>query len=167
MDLKTILKKELIFFSDLSKKKDNLEALIGLIEKENLVENIDVLRVSVFSREELMSTGIGLGIAVPHVRIGGVKDIIIAIGINKQGIRDYDTLDGEPVRIVIMIIAGEEQHREYLLLLSQIVKILKKNSMITKLLDTQKTGEVIGLIAEDFNNNHPLEEQGEQGEQGS
>ena len=155
MDLKTILKKELIFFSDLSKKRDNLEALIGLIDRENLVENVGLLRTSVFSREELMSTGIGLGIAVPHVRIGGVKDIMIAIGINKHGIEDYDTLDGEPVRIVIMIVAGEEQHREYLLLLSQIVKILKKNSMIEKLLNTQKASEVVGLIADNFSNNHP------------
>lgn len=94
MDVKIILKKELIFFSDFNKKKDNLEALIGLIEKENLVENGDALRTSIFSREELMSTGIGLGIAVPHVRIQGVKNIIIAIGINKNGIQDYsDILD--------------------------------------------------------------------------
>lgn len=154
MDAKIILKKELIFFSEFNKKKDNLEALIGLIENENLVENSDLLRTSIFSREELMSTGVGLGIAVPHVRIKGVKNIIIAIGINKNGIQDYDSLDGEPVRIVIMIIANEQQHREYLLLLSQIVKILKKNSKITNLLQTQKAEEVIGLISEDFNNNH-------------
>ena len=154
--MKTILKKELIFFSNFNKKKDNLEALIGLIENENLVENADVLRTSIFSREKLMSTGIGLGIAVPHVRIKGVKNIIIAIGINKNGIQDYESLDGETVRIVIMIIAGEEQHRDYLLLLSQMVKILKKNSMITNLLQAQHAEEVIGLISEDFNNNqHP------------
>jgi mannitol/fructose-specific phosphotransferase system IIA component (Ntr-type) len=53
-----------------------------------------------------------------------------------------------------MIIASEQQHREYLLLLSQIVKILKKNSMITNLLQAQKAEEIIGLISEDFNNNH-------------
>ena len=153
MDVKIIMKRELVFFSDFNKKKNNLEALIGLIEKENLVENGEALRTSIFSREELMSTGIGLGIAVPHVRIEGVKNIIIAIGINKNGIQDYDSLDGEPVRIVIMIIASEQQHREYLLLLSQIVKILKKNSMIANLLEAQKAEEVIGLISEDFNNN--------------
>jgi len=69
MDLKGILKKELIFFSNLSKKKDNLEALIRLIDNENLVEDAEALSQSIFSREEIMSTGIGLGIAVPHARI--------------------------------------------------------------------------------------------------
>ncbi|UCH98740.1 MAG: PTS sugar transporter subunit IIA [Candidatus Aminicenantes bacterium] len=157
MDLKAILKKELTFFSNLVKKKDNLEALIRLIENENLIEDVDLLRRSIFSREELMSTGLGLGIAVPHARIKGVENIIIAIGINKNAIDDYESLDGTPVRIVIMIVAGEKQHREYLMLLSQMVKILKKNSMIDNLLEAEKAEEVIGLISEDFNNNHPTE----------
>jgi mannitol/fructose-specific phosphotransferase system IIA component (Ntr-type) len=154
MNLKTILKKELISFSDLNKKQDNLEALIRLIENKNLVEDVNLLRDSIFSREKLMSTGLGLGIAVPHVRIKGVNNIIIAIGITRDPIEDYESLDGTPVRIVIMIIAGEEQHSDYLLLLSQMVKILKKNSMIDKLLEAKKAEEVIDLIAEDFNNNH-------------
>jgi PTS system nitrogen regulatory IIA component len=154
MDLKGILKKGLIFFSNLSKKKDNLEALIGLIDNENLVEDAGVLREAIFSREEIMSTGIGLGIAVPHARIKGVKNILIAIGINKKGIEDYESLDGTPVRLVFMIIAGEKQHKEYLKLLSQIVKILKKNSRIDHLLEAERADEVIGLISEDFNNNH-------------
>lgn len=153
MDLKRIFKKELIFFSNLSKKKDNLEALIELIDNENFVEDVKVLRESIFSREEIMSTGLGLGIAVPHARIKGVKNIIIAIGINKNGIEDYESLDGTPVRLVIMIIAGEKQHKEYLKLLSQIVKILKKNFRIDRLLNAEKTDEFIGLLSEDFNNN--------------
>ncbi len=152
MDLKGILKKELVFFSNLSNKKDNLEALIRLIDTENLVEDAEVLRQSIFSREEIMSTGIGLGIAVPHARIKGVKNILIAIGINKNGIEDYESIDGTPVRLVIMIIAGEKQHKEYLKLLSQIVKILKKNSRTHHLLEAKNADEVIGLLSEDFNN---------------
>jgi PTS system nitrogen regulatory IIA component len=154
MNLRTLLKKELILFSDLDKKQDNLEALIRLIENENPVEDGSLLRESIFSREKLMSTGIGLGIAVPHVRIKGVNNIIIAIGITKKPIEDYESLDGTPVQIVIMIIAGEEQHSDYLQLLSQMVKILKKNSMIENLLEAKKAEEVIDLIAEDFNNNN-------------
>jgi PTS system nitrogen regulatory IIA component len=154
MDLKGIFKKELIFFSNLSKKKDNLEALIELIDNENLVEDVKILRESIFSREEVMSTGLGRGIAVPHARIKGVKNIIIAIGINKNGIEDYESLDGTMVRLVIMIIAGEKQHKEYLKLLSQIVKILKKNSRIDHLLSVKNSGDIIGLISEDLNINH-------------
>jgi len=154
MDLKGILKKELVFFSNLSNKKDILEALIRSIDNENLVEDAEVLRQSIFSREKIMSTGIGLGIAVPHARIKGVKNILIAVGINKNAIEDYESIDGTPVRLVIMIVAGERQHKEYLKLLSQIVKILKKNSRIEHLLEARNADEVIGLLSADFNNKH-------------
>jgi mannitol/fructose-specific phosphotransferase system IIA component (Ntr-type) len=155
MALKGILKKELVLFSNLSKKKDILEAMIRLIDNEKLVEDAEVLRQSIFSREEIMSTGIGLGIAVPHARITGVKNILIAVGINKNAVEDYESIDGTPVRLVIMIIAGEKQHREYLRLLSQIVKILKKNSRVHHLSDARNADEVIHLLSEDFNNSHP------------
>lgn len=152
MDLNLMLKKKLICFTNLRKKSENLNQLIQLIVKENKVESAEIIKETIFNREKLMSTGIGLGIAIPHVRIKGVENIIIAIGINKGGIEDYESLDGTPVKIVIMIIAGEKQHEEYLLLLAQIVKILKRDSMRTRLLETDKSEDVIRLLVENFNN---------------
>ena len=146
MDIKPLLNIKLITFSDLKKKAENLELLVRLIKNENLVEDIAALKQSIFSREKLMSTGIGLGIAIPHVRIKGVDNIIIAIAINKDGIKDYESLDGSPVRMVIMIIAGEEQHRDYLMLLSQIVKILKKNSEPQRVRKFKRPGSESPLI---------------------
>ena len=152
MDLNLILNKKLICFTNLSKKRENLNQLIHLIDKEDKVENAEILKETIFTREKLMSTGIGLGIAIPHVRIKGVENIIIAIGINKGGIEDYESLDGAPVKIVIMIIAGEKQHKEYLLLLAQIVKILKNDPMRNRLLETERAEDVISLLVENFNN---------------
>lgn len=150
MDLITLLNNNLVTFSGYGKKDENLELLLKLIKDENLVEDIEALRESIFSREKLMSTGIGLGIAIPHVRIKGVDKIIIAIAINKNGIKDYESLDGKPVKIVIMIIAGEKQHREYLLLLSQIVKTLKKNAIRARLFNTRDSEEVVKLVSGNF-----------------
>jgi mannitol/fructose-specific phosphotransferase system IIA component (Ntr-type) len=151
MKLDDILNKNLICFSELEKKQDNLEVLLQMIEKKNLVEDKNQLRKSIFEREDLMSTGIGLGIAIPHVRIKGVDDIIISILINKKGIKDYDSLDGMPVKIVIMIVAGDEQHRDYLILLSRIVKMLKKDFIRKSMVESMTEEEVIDLISEDFN----------------
>ncbi|MCK4836047.1 MAG: PTS sugar transporter subunit IIA [Candidatus Aminicenantes bacterium] len=150
MKLGEILNKNLICFSELEKKKDNLEVLIQMIEKENLVEDKNQLRKSIFEREDLMSTGIGLGIAIPHVRIKGVDDIIISILINKKGVKDYDSLDGMPVRIIIMIVASDEQHRDYLILLSRIVKMLKKDFIRKSMVESITVQEVIDLISENF-----------------
>jgi mannitol/fructose-specific phosphotransferase system IIA component (Ntr-type) len=150
MKLSEILNKNLICFSELEKKQDNLEVLLRMIEKQNLVEDKDQLRKSIFEREDLMSTGIGLGIAIPHVRIKGVDDIIISILINKKGIKDYDSLDEKPVKIIIMIVAGDEQHRDYLIVLSRIVKMLKKDFIRKSMVESITEEEVIELISENF-----------------
>lgn len=151
MKLSEILNKNLICFSELEKKQDNLEVLLQMIEKKNLVEDKNKLRKSIFEREDLMSTGIGLGIAIPHVRIKGVDDILISILINKKGIEDYDSLDGLPVKIIIMIVAGDEQHRDYLILLSRIVKMLKKDFIRKNMIESITKEEVIELISKNFN----------------
>ncbi len=150
MKLGEILNKNLICFSELEKKQDNLEVLLQMIEKKNLVEDKNQLRKSIFEREDLMSTGIGLGIAIPHVRIKGVDDIIISILINKRGIKDYDSLDGMPVKIIIMIVAGDKQHKDYLILLSRIVKMLKKDFIRKSMVESMTEEEVIDLISENF-----------------
>ena len=151
MKLGELLNKNLICFSELEKKQDNLEVLLQKIEKKNLVEDKNQLRKSIFEREDLMSTGIGLGIAIPHVRIKGVDDIIISILINKKGIKDYDSLDGMPVKIIIMIVAGDKQHKDYLILLSRIVKMLKKDFIRKSMVESMTEEEVIDLISENFN----------------
>ena len=151
MKLVELLNRNLICFSELEKKEENLNLLIQMIDSENLVANITQLKKSVFERERLMSTGIGLGIAIPHVRIKGVDDIIISIAINKNGIQNYDSLDGLPVKILIMIVAGDEQHRDYLILLSRIVKMLKKEFIRKGMIESDTEEDVIDLISENYN----------------
>jgi PTS system nitrogen regulatory IIA component len=147
MKLDGLLKKNLIYLGNEKNKRDILERLMRIIDTEELIHNIDVLRKAIFYREELMSTGIGLGVAVPHARIKGIDHFIISIGINKEGIKDYDSIDGLPVKIVIMIISPEKQHREYLKLLAQIVDIIKKPLVIDELLSVSNAEEVIKILS--------------------
>jgi len=147
MKLDGLLKKNLIHIGNEENKRDMLERLIQIIDSETLIHNADVIRKAIFYREELMSTGIGLGVAVPHARIKGLDRYIVLVGINKDGIKDYDSIDNVPVKIVIMIITGEKQHKEFLKLLAQIVEIIKKPLVIDKLLSTNNAEEIIELLS--------------------
>ena len=133
MDIKTALKKEYICILTSNTKKEALLEIIGLIEKSGEIKNIEKLKEGIFYREGLLSTGIGLGIAIPHVRFEEVRQLVMAVGINQQGIKDYEAIDDKPVWIVIMIIAGKEQHREYIRLLSKIVTKLKSGNTLEQL----------------------------------
>ena len=90
------------------------DLLIGQLSQSDALRNADALRSGILEREKLMSTGIGFGIGVPHVRSDAVNHLVMAVAICLK-IVDYDSLDGAPVHIVCMLAARADQHAEYLL----------------------------------------------------
>ena len=93
-----------------------------------------------------MSTGIGLSIAIPHARLNGLDDVYMAFCVNKQDIYDYDSLDRKPVRIVVMILAGRDQHSRYIAVLSQISKMLKQPAIHEQFLKVNSDSELLNLL---------------------
>lgn len=85
-----------------------------------------------------MSTGIGLGIGIPHIRYSGVKQPLVAVGIS-SGLSDYESIDGFCVQIILLVVVGEGQHRQHISLLSQFMKILKDAETRKELIDCETT----------------------------
>jgi fructose-specific phosphotransferase system IIA component len=128
-----------------SDKFEAIEELARSFEGTGFCSNIDVLIKALKEREEIMSTGIGFGIAIPHAKINSVKDMAFAIGISDKGI-DFDSMDGEPVSLIILVIAGEKQHKDYLRLLSNIMAILKKEPVKNRIIKSTSPGEIIEIL---------------------
>jgi PTS system nitrogen regulatory IIA component len=127
---------------DCSTKQEVLSVLIDKLSEAKEVGDPNELRLKVFEREQLMSTGIGMGIAVPHVRLASVTNVVLALGICRQPLHDYETLDDVPVRIVCMIAANSEQHNEYIQTLATISKLLKQESLRKALLEAKDSREI-------------------------
>ena len=111
-----------------SDKQSVLNSLIELLAKTPQISSKAELADGIFRREALMSTGIGLGIAIPHVRLASVTGMVMAAALVPGGISDYESLDGQPVRLVAMIAARLDQHAEYLRLLSGLSSELKADA---------------------------------------
>ena len=94
-----------------------------------------------------MSTGIGFGIAVPHAKIDGVHQLSFAVGVSPSGI-EFDSMDGKPVRLMILVAAGEAQHDDYLELLSAIMLFLKAPQVIDRILSAKNAAEIFAIIKE-------------------
>lgn len=118
--LQKALSPERVAYLPADTKEAALRALVELLATSPAIADKDELREAVFEREKLMSTGIGLGLAVPHVRLGSVTELVMAVGISERGIADYESLDDRPVRLVFLIAAPAGQHAAYLRLLSAI-----------------------------------------------
>lgn len=122
-----------------------IEELARVFEGSDVCGDIDMLIQALREREEIMSTGIGFGIAIPHAKILTVRKMAFAIGISRAGI-DFDSMDGEPVHLVILVAAGEKQHKEYLRLLSNIMAIIKRDTIKERIVNARDGAEIIGIL---------------------
>ncbi len=104
-------------------KDEVLRELVHLAAQSSAVGDESDLLKAIFEREQILSTGIGLGIAVPHAKIESVEDFVITIGISPDGV-DFDALDQTPAHIVVLIAAPVGRQRDYLGLLAQVTVTL-------------------------------------------
>ncbi|MDY6935176.1 MAG: PTS sugar transporter subunit IIA [Spirochaetota bacterium] len=133
------------------KSRDKYKAIAELahvFSDSNICSNIDELIRALHEREEIMSTGIGFGIAIPHAKIKSVNEITFAIGISKHGI-DFDSIDKKPVHLLVLVAAGERQHKDYLKLLSNIMAKLKNQRIKQRIINSNSNKEIINILSEE------------------
>ncbi len=133
-----------------STKEQALKELVGIMATSPNISNSKALLEKILEREKLISTGVGIGVALPHVKIPSVKDFVVAIGRSQRGI-DFQSLDDKPVHIVVMIAANDSQSGEFLKLMAKIVLRLKDKEFRRRVLLAQGAEEIRSLfVAEDY-----------------
>ena len=128
-----------------SDKDAVLGELCALTERHENVLDGDAFRQAIFEREKLVSTGIGIGVAVPHVKIASVTDYVVTVGRSQQGI-DYDAIDGAPVHLVFMIGASEKQTAEFVRVLAAVVKLVKQPEVHDRLMAAAMPEEFFDVL---------------------
>ena len=155
VQMQAILSPERILFLDYPAKRDALLALAGNLAAAPQVKNSNELALEILKREELMSTAIGRGIAIPHVRLQSITDLVVSVGISRVDIVDFNPLDDEPVRLLFMIAAAYNQHASYLQTLSWFSARLKNRELRDSLLRAKTAGEVYDLLTASFGREAP------------
>ena len=105
-------------------KEEALRELVDTLATSPDVTDKEELLNAIFEREKVISTGVGIEVALPHVKIPSVKNFVIAIGRSHKGI-DFESLDDKPVYIVVMIGANDKQAGDFLKVLARLVLKLK------------------------------------------
>jgi len=117
-----------------------LRILLDLLASSRAVKDPKALERAILSREVLMSTGVGYGIAVPHARIPAVEDFVLALGISEEGIPYSSVMDDRPVRLIIMIAGPDSTQDGYLKLLSNVMRFIKSEK--GKILCSRSSDEI-------------------------
>jgi PTS system nitrogen regulatory IIA component len=142
----SILSVHRVIFMNNSSKRDALLSLVENLAAAPQIKNKQELASEILKREELMSTAIGCGIAIPHVRLSSVTDLVVSVGISRTDIVDFHPMDDEPVRLVFMIAAAHNQHAYYLQTLSWFSARLKSRELRESLLFAKTEQEAYDLL---------------------
>ena len=96
-------------------------------------------------REAVMSTGIGNGIAIPHVRIPEVTAVTLGVGIAPKGI-DFGAIDNKPVHILVLFATPKDSDKEYLKLLAQVVLRLRDQAFFKQLIECRSPAQAHAIL---------------------
>lgn len=146
--LNKLLLPEHVLVVEKSTKDQILNEMIAMLAETPQVRSKKDLAKGIFHREQLLSTGIGMGIGIPHVRLSSVKDVVIAAALVREGVEDYESLDEEAVKLIFMIVARQDQHAEHLKILSQISNRLKNKEAREELMKCEDSNSFYQLLTE-------------------
>lgn len=128
-----------------NEKRAVITELVNILDAGKVLLNKDTALAAVLTREQVRSTGIGSGIAIPHGKCTAVKELVVALGIAGQPI-DFDSVDGKPVSIVILLLSPLDQTGPHIQALARISRLMLDEAFRNKLQKATSSNEVCELF---------------------
>lgn len=146
MKLSKFCEENLVIFDMKASTKDEaIEELVALAASSNMIKDEQMLLQDVKEREELVTTGVGYGVAFPHAKTRSAKGIVIAFGRSNKGI-EFDAMDHKPVNLFFLIAAPEDAIGAHLNVMARLSYLMKSEDNREKLLEATSPGDVLLLI---------------------
>lgn len=147
MRISEYMKPELIVFLNTTTRDEILSQLVHHVYEAGKIENEEIFYQAIIDREKIVSTGIGMGVAIPHAKLSSYNHFFIAIGVIQKPV-DWHSLDGIPVHLVFMIGGPDDKQTEYLQILSNLTQAIKNEDTRKKLLNSKQPNAMIELFNE-------------------
>lgn len=126
-------------------KNEALDMAVSLMAKSGKINDVESYRCKVYAREEESTTGVGEGIAIPHGKCDAVNAPGLAAMVIRDGV-DFDSLDGEPVKILFLIAAPNTEDNVHLDVLSKLSVLLMDEEFVGKLMSAADPDEFLKII---------------------
>lgn len=127
-------------------KEAAIAELVDLLNANGLLSNRDAALQAVLTRERIQSTGTGAGIAIPHGKCNAVKELVMAVGIAREAI-DFQSIDGKPVTILILLISPADQTGPHIQALAKISRLMLNEDFRKHMEKAASAQEVYELLS--------------------
>jgi len=148
MHLKELLHEKVIVIDLKPKDKwDSIRELVNVLVNSNEIDRGcgDKVLEALYERERSMTTGIGNGIAIPHASCNALEKMFAVFGICKAGL-DFESLDGQPVYVVVMLVYPEAALQQRLKTLADVARLLNDDRIRGRLMDCESCSDVLKII---------------------
>lgn len=135
----------LVVFLDADSRDEAIKTMVQKIYNAGKLQDQSFFYEAIIEREKIVSTGIGMGAAIPHAKLTAYDDFFIAIGILRKGL-DWNALDGAPVRVIFLIGGPDDKQTEYLQILSSLTQAIKDEQIRKKMLTLNSPQDIIDLF---------------------
>ncbi len=149
MKISSLLEPESILVNiSVSDKQELIETLVDTLEHRYDSQLVQSFKQAVIDRENLMSTGVGKGLAIPHAKIADFDDNIAVFATLENPI-DFGSVDDKPVNAIFLLIGGTQKASIHIKLLSRISRIMNNDDFRAELLQAESEEEVLTLFREE------------------
>lgn len=129
-------------------KKELISQLVNNLKDKVSLEELPVIKQAVLEREQVMSTGVGKSLAIPHAKISGIQDNLAVFARLKEPL-DYGSIDNQPVEIVFLLVGGQEKASVHIKLLSKISRLMNNDTFRNQLLQAKSKEEILNIFIEE------------------
>ena len=146
MNLKKVLSPDTVWVDLKADTKDGIiaEMIDRLVAAGKIKDRGDALQ-AVLDRESKMSTGMQNGVAIPHGKSDGIKELVAAIGLNKVGV-NFDSMDGSPCTIFIMTLSPVKRTGPHIQFLAEVSRLISQPAEREKLLAAKTHAEIYEIL---------------------
>ena len=131
-----------------TEKNAIIEEMVDILDKAGKLKDKKAVLKAVLEREQVMSTGMGDGIAIPHAKTDGVDELIAAFGVTKEPV-DFKSIDNKPVRIIFLLVGPTDLTSPHLKVLSRISRLTHRKEFREKLAAAKNSKQVIDAITQE------------------
>jgi fructose-specific phosphotransferase system IIA component len=150
LKIQNLLTQDMVLLELKSGNRDDvLKEMVGFLKQREKITKEKELYEKLIQREELGSTAIGDGVAIPHCKIKGVKDPVVVLAVSKTGV-DFNSLDGNPTFVFFLVVSSPDNPSLNLQILAAIAHLVRKaNFFLKKILEAKSISDLLDIIKEE------------------
>lgn len=128
-------------------KEEVINALVDILEGHEGIDSLKAVRKAIFDREEMMSTGVGKGLGLPHAKTPAATETVAAFATTAEPV-DFGSIDDEPIRLLLLLVGPEDHKSQHIKILGRISRLVSRDVLREQLVRAEDPETVIEILRE-------------------